>query len=194
MPQARVGAVRFIATELSGAYVLELERHEDERGFFARAWCRDELGDHGLVANLAQSSISRNSSAGTLRGMHYQRSPHEEAKLVRCTAGALFDVIVDLRPGSPTYTEWVGVELDAEIGNALFVPKGFAHGFQTLVDRTDVLYMISEPYAPEAASGVRWDDPAFAIEWPDADVRIISDRDRSWPDYSPLGRRRTRGA
>jgi len=174
--------------------VLELERHEDERGFFARAWCRDEFADHGLVPELTQCSISRNSRAGTLRGMHFQRPPHEEAKLVRCTTGAIFDVIVDLRPDSLTYTEWVGVELDAERGNALYVPKGFAHGFQTLVDRTDVLYMISDPYVPEAASGVRWDDPAFAIEWPYKNMRTISDRDRSWPDHQPTVDSRLRRA
>jgi dTDP-4-dehydrorhamnose 3,5-epimerase len=183
--------VKFVATKLGDAFVLELERHEDERGFFARAWCRDEFADHGLVAALSQSSISRNSRAGTLRGMHFQTAPHEEAKLVRCTAGAIFDVIVDLRADSPTYTEWLGVELDAERGNALYVPKGFAHGFQTLVDKTDVLYMISDPYVPEAASGVRWDDPAFGIEWPDAGTRTISERDRAWPDYQPSGVRQT---
>lgn len=183
MPKARGGAVRFIPTELSGAFVVELERHEDERGFFARAWCREELFEQGLVPTLSQCSISRNSAAGTLRGMHFQTAPHEEAKLVRCTAGAMFDVIVDLRPTSPSYTAWVGVELDAERGNALYVPKGFAHGFQTLADDTDVLYMISDPYVPEAASGVRWDDPQFAIQWPPADARTISERDLSWPDY-----------
>ena len=193
MPQARAGAVRFVATNLPDAFVVELERHEDERGFFARAWCRDEFGDHGLVPHLAQCSISRNSAAGTLRGMHFQAAPHEEAKLVRCTAGAMYDVIIDLRPGSPTHAEWIGVELDAERGNALYVPKGFAHGFQTLVDGTDVLYMISDPYVAEAAAGVRWDDPAFGIEWPGADDRTISDRDRAWPDYR-LVSRRSRGA
>jgi len=175
--------VRFVATTLRDAFVLELERHEDERGFFARAWCRDEFADHGLVPELAQCSISRNSRAGTLRGLHFQTAPHEEAKLVRCTTGTIFDVIVDLRPDSPGYTEWLGVELDAERGNALNVPKGFAHGFQTLVDETDVLYMISNPYVPEAAAGVRWDDPAFGIEWPHAEVRTISERDLAWPDY-----------
>jgi dTDP-4-dehydrorhamnose 3,5-epimerase len=175
--------MRFVPTELSGAFVVELERHEDERGFFARAWCRDEFSEQALVSNLAQCSISRNSLAGTLRGMHFQTAPHEEAKLVRCTAGAMFDAIVDLRPESPTYTAWVGVELDAERGNAVYVPKGFAHGFQTLVDDTDVLYMISDRYVPQAASGVRWDDPAFAIEWPQVDARTISERDLSWPHY-----------
>jgi dTDP-4-dehydrorhamnose 3,5-epimerase len=175
--------MKFIPTKLQDAFVLELERHEDERGFFARAWCRDEFDDHGLVPQLAQCSISRNRLAGTLRGMHFQTAPHEEAKLVRCTAGAVFDVIIDLRQDSATYGEWLGVELEAERGNALYVPKGFAHGFQTLVDETDVLYMISDPYVPETASGVRWDDPAFGIDWPDANVRTISDRDRSWPDH-----------
>src|SRR5262249_40850551 len=125
--------MRFVPTKLSGAYVVEPERRVDERGFFARTWCRDEFGAHGLVADLAQCSISRNSVAGTLRGLHFQTAPHEEAKLVRCTAGAIFDVVVDLRPDSPTYAAWLGVELDAESGNALYVPKGFAHGFQTLV-------------------------------------------------------------
>ena len=175
--------MKFIATKLQDAFVLELEHHEDERGFFARAWCRDEFDDHGLVPQLAQCSISRNRLAGTLRGMHFQTAPHEEAKLVRCTAGAVFDVIIDLRRDSATYCEWLGVELEAERGNALYVPKGFAHGFQTLVDETDVLYMISDPYVPEAASGVRWDDPAFGIDWPNASLRTISDRDCSWPDH-----------
>jgi dTDP-4-dehydrorhamnose 3,5-epimerase len=179
--------VKFVATKLVDAFVLELERHEDERGFFARAWGQDEFADHGLVPDLSQCSISRNSRAGTVRGMHFQTAPHEEAKLVRCTAGAIFDVIVDLRSDSPTYTGWLGVELEAERGNALYVPKGFAHGFQTLVDESDVLYMISDPYVPEAASGVRWDDPAFAIEWPHAETRTISERDRAWPDYRRSG-------
>lgn len=174
----------FTSTKLPGAYVVELERHEDERGFFARTWCGDELADHGLEPALAQCSISRNALAGTVRGMHFQRAPHEEAKLVRCTAGAIFDVIVDLRPGSETYEEWIGVELDAERGAALYVPKGFAHGFQTLADGSDVFYMISEPYAPGAGDGVRWDDPAFGIKWP-LQVRVISARDRSWPDHVP---------
>jgi dTDP-4-dehydrorhamnose 3,5-epimerase len=179
--------VKFVPTKLEDTYVLELERHEDERGFFARAWCRDEFADHGLASELSQCSISRNSRSGTLRGMHFQTAPHEEAKLVRCTAGAIFDVIIDLRPDSSTYTDWIGVELEAERGNALYVPKGFAHGFQTLVDETDVLYMISDPYVPEAASGVRWDDPAFTIEWPHAEGRTISDRDLAWPDFVPSG-------
>jgi dTDP-4-dehydrorhamnose 3,5-epimerase len=185
--------VRFAPTRLDGAYVVEPERHEDERGFFARTWSADEFANQGLVPDLSQCSVSRNAKTGTLRGMHFQTAPHEEAKLVRCTAGAIFDVIVDLRSGSPTQAEWIGVELSAETGTALYIPKGFAHGFQTLVDGAEVFYMISEPYVPEAASGVRWDDPAFGIDWPHADVRVINERDRSWPDYRP-GSLRTRGA
>jgi dTDP-4-dehydrorhamnose 3,5-epimerase len=176
--------MRFVPTKLDGAYLLELERHEDERGFFARTWCRDELSAHGLNGDLAQCSISGNALAGTLRGLHFQTPPHEEVKLVRCTRGAIFDVIVDLRPGSESRGDWLGVELDAERGTALYIPKGFAHGFQTLVDDSEVFYMISDPYVPEASAGVRWDDPTFGIEWP-LPVRTLSDRDRSWLDYRP---------
>lgn len=176
--------MRFVPTKLDGAYLLELERHEDERGFFARTWCRDELGAHGLATEVAQCSISRNALEGTLRGLHFQTAPHEEVKLVRCTNGAIFDVIVDLRPESPTRRGWFGVELDAERGAALYIPKGFAHGFQTLADESEVFYMMSDPYVPTASAGVRWDDPAFEIEWP-LPVRTMSDRDRSWPDYQP---------
>jgi dTDP-4-dehydrorhamnose 3,5-epimerase len=185
--------MRFVSTELPGAYLIEPERHEDERGFFARTWCRQEFRDHGLEENLAQTSISRNRRAGTLRGLHFQMSPHEESKLVRCTAGAIFDVIVDLRENSPAHGSWFGVELEADRGTALYVPKGFAHGFQTLVDGAEVLYMISDSYVPEASSGVRWDDAAFGIVWPETDLRTISDRDRSWPDYAGPGSRRSRG-
>jgi len=177
--------VRFVATPISGVHVVELERHEDERGFFARAWCREELAAAGLNSELSQCSLSRNVSAGTLRGMHLQRPPHEEAKLVRCTRGAIFDVAVDLRLGSPTHGSWFGAELDAESGRGLFIPEGCAHGFQTLVPDSDVFYAISGGYAPEAASGVRWDDPFIGITWPETAERIISERDRSWPDYEP---------
>jgi dTDP-4-dehydrorhamnose 3,5-epimerase len=173
--------VQFVPTELPGAYVVELERHVDERGFFARAWSGDEFEATGLTSALSQCSISRNTRAGTLRGMHFQRHPHEEAKLVRCTRGSIWDVIIDLRPESPTHRRWIGVELDAASGRALYVPEGFAHGFQTLEDDTDVLYMISTPYAPESAAGVSWDDPAIGITWPEAPSRTISERDRAWP-------------
>ena len=177
--------MRFTETELDGSFVVELDRHTDERGFFARIWCREELAELGLTSDLSQCSISRNALAGTLRGMHFQRHPHEEAKLVRCTSGAIYDVIIDLRPASSTFGQWVGVELDADSGQALYVPEGFAHGFQTLVDASDVLYMISTPYVPEAGAGVRWNDPAFAVQWPEAADRVISDRDRTWPDFAP---------
>jgi len=175
--------VRFVATPIAGVHVVELERHEDERGFFARAWCREELAAAGLNSDLSQCSLSRNVAAGTLRGMHLQRAPHEEAKLVRCTRGAIFDVAVDLRADSPTHGMWFGMDLDADSGRALYIPEGCAHGFQTLVHDTDVFYAISAPYAPEAASGVRWDDPFFGITWPGVPRRILNERDRSWPDY-----------
>ena len=176
--------MRFGETPIEGAWIIEPDAHEDERGTFARVWCRDELSEQNLSTEVAQCSISRNPRTGTLRGLHFQRAPHEEMKIVRAVAGAIFDVIVDLRPGSATRGRWFGVRLDAEDGKALYIPKGVAHGFQTLADDSDVLYMISTPYAPEAATGVRWDDPVFAIEWPSVPDRIISERDRSWPDWT----------
>ena len=165
--------------------MVELDRHDDERGFFARVWDPDEFGVAGLTLALAQASISRSSRSGTLRGMHFQLHPYEEAKLVRCVRGAIFDVVLDLRPRSTTYLGWHGVRLDHEEGRALYVPEGCAHGFQTLEEDTDVLYLISHRYVPEASAGVRWDDPAFAIEWPPVSERTIGVRDRSWPDYVP---------
>lgn len=176
--------MRFVETRLPGAFLVELEPREDERGSFARTWCRDELAAQGLSIEVSQCSISRNTRAGTLRGLHLQTAPHEEVKLVRCTRGTIFDVIVDLRVGSDTEGEWIGVELAAAAGNALYVPKGFAHGFQTLVDETEVFYMMSDPYVAEASTGVRWDDPAFGIEWPHALERTISERDLTWPDWA----------
>lgn len=178
----------FTATPLAGLYLVEPERHEDERGWFARSWCAREFADHGLDARLAQTSLSFNRQRGTLRGMHYQRAPHAEAKLVRCVRGAIWDVAVDLRPESPTRGRWQGFELSAENGCALYVPEGFAHGFQTLLAESEVLYHISNFYAPEAATGVRHDDPAFAIAWP-LPVASISQRDASWPDYQPAADR-----
>jgi dTDP-4-dehydrorhamnose 3,5-epimerase len=179
--------VRFVDTPVTGAKVVELDRHVDERGFFARMWDPGELVDAGLTPSLAQASVSRSTRAGTLRGMHFQHPPHEEAKLVRCVRGAIFDVALDLRPDSPTYLRWYGVRLDIENGRALYIPEGCAHGFQTLEDDADVLYLISHPYVPEAAGGVRWDDPAFGIEWPPARERTIGARDLTWPDYVPVG-------
>ena len=162
--------------------MVDVERMEDERGFFARTWSQKEWAAQGLDSRLLECNVSFNKRAGTLRGMHYQTAPYAQAKLVRCTAGALFDVIVDLRPDSPTHKQWVGVELSAENGRSLFIPEGLAHGFQTLADGTEVLYQMSEVYAPECARGVRWDDPAFGIEWPRA-VTVIYERDASYPDY-----------
>jgi dTDP-4-dehydrorhamnose 3,5-epimerase len=174
----------FRETELPGAYVIEPEPIEDERGFFARIFDRDEFAARGLENAFVQWSISQNAGAGTLRGMHFQSPPHDEVKLVRVTAGALYDVIVDLRPGSPAFKRWIAVELTAENRLSLYIPKGVAHGFQTLEDATEVFYGISAFYEPSAAGGVRWDDPSFGIEWPPSDRRIISDKDRSWPDFT----------
>ena len=176
---------------IAGPCVIELEPIVDERGFFARSWCRDELAANGLETGLAQCSISRNTTRGTLRGLHFQRAPHEETKIVRCVRGAIYDVIVDLREDSKTHGSWFGIELADESGLALYVPAGFAHGYQTLVAATDVEYMISAPYAPEFAAGVGWDDPAFGIRWPPVEHRIISRRDRSWPRYGLLSDRKT---
>jgi dTDP-4-dehydrorhamnose 3,5-epimerase len=175
--------VIFLETELPGAFLVELERREDDRGFFARGWCQREFEENGLTGRLVQCNISFNHKSGTLRGMHYQVAPMEEAKLVRCTRGAVFDVIVDLRADSPTFKKWVGVELTAENRRALYVPEGFAHGYQTLVDSTETLYQVSVFYSPEAERGVRWDDAAFGIDWPAVGKRIISEKDSSWPDF-----------
>ncbi len=174
----------FAETELSGAFVIDLEQHEDERGFFARSWCADEYAEHGLNARLVQANISWNPRQGTLRGMHFQQAPHAEAKVVRVTRGAIYDVIIDLRASSPTFKEWIGVELTADNRRALYVPEGFAHGFQTLVPDCEVHYLVSEFYAPSAKGGVRWNDPAFGIVWPDPENAFMSEEDASWPDFS----------
>jgi dTDP-4-dehydrorhamnose 3,5-epimerase len=171
-------------TELPDAYVIDLEPVEDPRGFFARAWSDEELTELGLETRIAQCNISLTKRTGTVRGMHFQRPPHEEAKFVRCTAGGLYDVIVDLRSDSAAFRRWIGLELSQENRRTLYVPRGFAHGFQTLADDTEVSYMISEAYAPESADGVRWDDPAIGIVWPLADPTEISDKDRNWPDFT----------
>jgi dTDP-4-dehydrorhamnose 3,5-epimerase len=177
--------VKLIETPLAGAWIVDLDRREDERGFFARTFDRDELAVRGMDPTVAQCNTSYNARAGTLRGMHFQAAPHEEPKLVRCTRGAIFDVAVDLRLGSPTHCEWFATELSQDNGRALYVPSGMAHGFQTLVDASEVLYMMGHEYVADAARGVRWDDPAFGIEWPPADKRTISERDRTYPDYAP---------
>lgn len=175
--------MKFTETPLADAYVIGLEPMTDERGFFARGWCSREFEEHGLAANIVQANVSFNHSAGTLRGMHYQVAPHEESKLVRCTSGALFDVIIDLRADSATFGQWFGVELSAANRQMLYVPHGFAHGYQTLTDGTEAFYQVSEFYAPGAEQGIRYNDARFAIEWPLA-VTVISEKDASWPDYS----------
>jgi dTDP-4-dehydrorhamnose 3,5-epimerase len=172
----------FRETAIAGVWVVEPERHEDERGFFARTWDSSEFAARGLSGRVVQCSVSYNRRRGTLRGLHYQVAPHEEAKLVRCTLGAVFDVAVDLRPGSTTLCDWVGVDLSAENRRALYVPEGCAHGFLTLADDSEVSYQMSEFHAPEAARGVRFDDPAFGIDWP-AEVAVVNERDRSYPDF-----------
>lgn len=171
----------FTETRLAGAFVIDPERFEDARGFFARTWCRREFAERGLVTDLAQCSVSYNAREGTLRGMHFQVEPHAETKLVRCTRGAIYDVALDLRPGSPTFRQWAAVELTAENRRAFYIPAGMAHGFQTLTDDTEVFYQISEFHHPRSARGVRWDDPAFGIAWPETGARTISERDASFP-------------
>lgn len=173
----------FIETPLRGAYVIELEPRNDTRGFFARSWCEKEFADHGLNASLKQCNISFNKTRGTLRGLHFQNAPHQEAKLVRCTRGAIFDVIVDLRPGSPTFKQYFSINLSPDNGKLLYIPEEFAHGFQTLESNTEVFYQMSTFYVPDAAKGLRWNDPAFSIEWPHVHERIISERDASYPNF-----------
>lgn len=177
----------FHPTAIPGARLIEPERLEDERGFFARTWCEREFSAAGLPTRLAQCSLSYNAARGTLRGLHYQAPPHEESKVVRCVRGAIHDVVVDLRSDSPAYLEHLGVELSAENRLALFVPEGCAHGFLTLEEDTEVYYMISEFYEPAAARGVRWNDPALGIEWPE-EPRVLSERDAGYPDLESPGR------
>lgn len=170
-------------TELAGAWIVDVRRLEDERGFFARTFDAAEFRRRGLRDAFPECSVSFNARAGTLRGMHLQAEPHAEAKLVRCTAGAIYDVIVDLRPGSPTRGRWTGVELSADNRRALYVPEGFAHGFLTLRDASEVFYQISTPFHAESSRGVRWNDPAFGIRWP-GEPAVMSDRDRAYPDFA----------
>ncbi len=176
--------MKFTALPLQGAFVIEPEPITDERGFFARTFCREEFSAHGLNPALAQCSVSFNKRKGTLRGMHYQKKPHEEVKLVRCTSGAIYDVIIDLRPDSPTFKRWEGIELSSDNRKAVYIPEGFAHGFLTLIDDCEVFYQMSEVFHSECAAGVRWDDPVFDIEWPD-EVGVMSERDKNYPDFLP---------
>ena len=178
----------FTETKLKGAYIIDIERLEDDRGFFARSWCQREFLAHGLDARVVQCNISFNLKKGTLRGMHYQAAPYEEAKLVRCTRGAIYDVIIDIRRDSTTYCQWVAVELSASISQLaasrrmIYIPEGLAHGFLTLMDNTEVFYQMSEFHTPEYARGIRWNDSAFGILWL-SEVKVISDRDRTYPDF-----------
>ena len=176
----------FRETDLKGAFLIELELRSDERGGFGRSYCRREFEERGLDPRVVQCNVSHNRKRGTLRGMHYQEAPHEEAKLIRCARGAMYNVIVDLRPDSPTFRRWTAIELTAEAGKPskmVYVPQGFANGFLTLEDDTEVFYQMSAFFAPEAARGFRWNDPAFVITWPEP-VRVISDRDRNYPDFA----------
>ncbi|MBC8555972.1 MAG: dTDP-4-dehydrorhamnose 3,5-epimerase [Candidatus Brocadiales bacterium] len=177
--------MKFNPTLLSGAFIVEPEFHEDERGGFSRSFCRKEFEDMGLNPNIAQCNISFNKKKGTLRGMHYQVGHHAEAKLVRCTKGSIYDVIIDLRPEMPEFKKWFSVELSAENQKMLYIPEGFAHGFQTLTDNTEIFYQMSGFYFPDSARGVRWDDPCFNIKWPD-DNRIISQKDLDYSDFNSI--------
>lgn len=174
--------MKFIPLELQGAFIIECELIEDHRGFFTRSFCEHEFAEQGLENRFVQCNTSWNKEKGTLRGMHYQQPPHEETKLIRCTRGGIYDVIIDLRPGSPTQGKWVGVELPANDYRMIYVPKGFAHGYQTLEPDTETFYMVSSFYAPGSEGGIRWNDPAFNISWPLPDP-ILSDKDRRHPDY-----------
>jgi dTDP-4-dehydrorhamnose 3,5-epimerase len=176
--------VIFLPTPLAGAFLIEPEQRLDERGYFARTWCRREFESAGLQADFVQSSMSHNPRNRTLRGMHWQAAPHEEVKLVRCTCGAIWDAIIDLRPASSTYMMYFAAELTSESGRALYIPAGFAHGFVTLEDETDVLYQMSNYHEPSAARGVRWNDPAFAVPWPVSEP-ILHPRDAGYPDFTP---------
>jgi dTDP-4-dehydrorhamnose 3,5-epimerase len=178
------GALIFTELALPGAFVIELEPRADERGFFARAFCVDEFRAHGLETDIRQANVSRNARKGTVRGMHYQRPPFAEVKMVRCVNGAIFDVIIDLRRDSPTYLQWIGVELSRDNRKMMYIPEGFAHGFQSLTDDSELFYMATQCYSPEHEAAVRWNDPRFAITWPLAGV-IVSPKDAAHPDFIP---------
>ena len=174
--------MKFTETKLKGVFVVEIEKLTDDRGFFARSWCRKEFEAHGLTSRLVQANVSFNRSRGTLRGLHYQIAPHQECKLIRCTRGAIYDVIIDLRAESPTYKQWVAVDLTADNYRMLFVPEDFAHGFITLTDNTEITYQVSQFYTPGSEKGIRFNDPTFNIQLP-LDVSVISDKDCGWPDF-----------
>lgn len=173
----------FTETKLKGAFEIEIKKLVDERGFFGRSWCANEMKDHGLNANLCQANTSFSSKKGTLRGMHYQMNPYQETKLVRCTRGAILDVIIDLRPTSPTFKQYIAVELTQDNYKMLYVPEDFAHGFITLEDNSEVTYLVTQFYTPGAEKGIRWNDPLFSIQWP-FEPTVISDKDKNHPNYS----------
>lgn len=173
----------FKETKLKDAFVIDIEKLEDTRGFFGRVYCRKEFEVQNLISRLVQCNVSFNKFKNTIRGMHFQQRPHQEVKLVRCTRGAIYDVIIDLRPLSSSYKKWVGVNLTVDNYRMLYVPEGFAHGYQTLKDETEVFYQVSQYYNPESERGVRWNDPAFGIQWPFAQSAVISDKDEKWPDF-----------
>lgn len=175
--------MRFSKTGVSGAYVIDVDRIGDSRGYFGRLWCEKELAQFGIACHIAQSNVGFSPKAGTLRGLHYQKPPHQEVKIVRCTRGAVFDIVVDIRPDSPTFREWHGLELNPDNGSMLYVPEGCATGYLTLEDDSEIYYHTTKPYAPDAASGIRYDDPLFKIQWP-REVVILSDSDKGWPDFS----------
>jgi dTDP-4-dehydrorhamnose 3,5-epimerase len=174
----------FQELKLKGAFLIKFEKIEDERGFFARSWCVREAEKHGLKRYMVQANVSFNKKKGTLRGMHYQKEPFQEVKLVRCVRGRIYDVIIDLRPKSPTFCHWIGLELSQDNDSMLYVPENFAHGFQTLTDNSEVNYLVSEFYTPEAEKGIRFNDPFFDIQWPEVQTITISRKDNTWPDFN----------
>ncbi len=176
--------MKFVETKLQGVVLVDIDCLQDERGFFARTVCSKEFAAHGLSAAFVQSSVSYNRAQGTLRGMHYQRAPYEEKKIVRCVRGAIYDVVLDLRPQSPTFRKWIAVELNEDNARAVYIPEGCAHGFQTLTNDTVILYQMTAFFDASSAAGVRWDDPVFGISWPDIKVRVIADKDRQYPDFT----------
>jgi dTDP-4-dehydrorhamnose 3,5-epimerase len=182
--------VKFCETPIAGAWLIDLDRIQDERGYFARAWCRDELAKHGLNAELSQANVGYSKIRGTIRGMHYQLEPMAEVKLVRCTRGAIYDVLLDLRPDSPTYCQWYAHELTAENSTMLYIPEGCAHGCQALADGSEFFYFASRPFSREHSRGVRYDDSAFQTRWP-LEVTEISAADRSWPDFTAMAEARS---
>ena len=177
--------MRFAETPVRGAYLIDPEPRGDERGFFARLWCRDEFAARGLIADFVQCNDSFSAKRGTLRGLHFQTAPHSEVKLIRCVRGAVWDVVVDLRPKSPSYCQWFGAELTADNRRLLYVPESCAHGYLTLEDGSEVEYPVSRPYQPDAERGIRWNDPRFGISWPLGEPLTLSPKDRQWPDYQP---------